>query len=393
MKATTFCAVILWTLIGSTTSVMASGGDPDDHGPGDDLTFTPDQGDWKRPWIWGIGINKYRRIGYVTGSFSGPLLNGEGLPISASCGQSVSVSRGDTTTISGTLVFPGGHSVTASDSHTVSTTIQIDSGDCEECSAYVKFSNVRFRVDEHVAGFVNIDRWKSETEVAPATGRKSVEVTKDCWENLECPDCYDPIVDEPDDEPNSPVTPRPEDDDDDSPPVAITPNGGGLKSNPDMTNNNSSEGSQGLGSGSSGSGDSTDPFAVETRVTSIDMSTIELANGGTVSLPCEMSTSLRTNIIFSIIDPDFAGAIGPVDELHLIGPSGEVYVYDMNSPNPLQGLCPWDINSDGVVDDMDVSVFVDRLASGDLCWLDLNDDGTVDGQDLGEIVSRIGQCF
>ncbi len=57
--------------------------------------------------------------------------------------------------------------------------------------------------------------------------------------------------------------------------------------------------------------------------------------------------------------------------------------------------CPWDVNSDGVVDRLDVIAVNDNMGSckdPDNCPWDVNGDGIVNGRDVAAVATHFGPC-
>ena len=73
--------------------------------------------------------------------------------------------------------------------------------------------------------------------------------------------------------------------------------------------------------------------------------------------------------------------------------SGSVYVFDAAAGAP--GKCPWDVNSDGVVNHHDIVEVVHNLGpcdDPDNCPWDVNGDGTVNGSDVAAVATHFGLC-
>ena len=73
------------------------------------------------------------------------------------------------------------------------------------------------------------------------------------------------------------------------------------------------------------------------------------------------------------------------------GSSGSAYLFDAAAP----GTCPWDINSDGVVNHHDLVEVVRNLGlcdDPDKCPWDVNGDGIVNGRDVAAVAMHFGSC-
>ena len=71
--------------------------------------------------------------------------------------------------------------------------------------------------------------------------------------------------------------------------------------------------------------------------------------------------------------------------------SGSAYLFDAAAP----GNCPWDVNSDGVVNHHDILEVVHNLGlcdDPDNCPWDVNGDGTVNGRDVAAVARHFGPC-
>ena len=71
--------------------------------------------------------------------------------------------------------------------------------------------------------------------------------------------------------------------------------------------------------------------------------------------------------------------------------SGSAYLFDASAA----GMCPWDVNGDGVVNHRDIVEVVHNLGQcddPDNCPWDVNGDGVVDGADVSEVASHFGPC-
>ncbi len=73
------------------------------------------------------------------------------------------------------------------------------------------------------------------------------------------------------------------------------------------------------------------------------------------------------------------------------GASGSAYLFDAGAP----GNCPWDVNSDGVVNHHDIVEVVHNLGmcdDPDNCPWDVNGDGIVNGRDVAAVATHFGLC-
>ncbi len=71
--------------------------------------------------------------------------------------------------------------------------------------------------------------------------------------------------------------------------------------------------------------------------------------------------------------------------------SGSAYLFDAAGP----GMCPWDLDGDGIVDVDDLLEVVHNMGSckdPDNCPWDVNGDGVVDGADVSEVATHFGPC-
>ena len=71
--------------------------------------------------------------------------------------------------------------------------------------------------------------------------------------------------------------------------------------------------------------------------------------------------------------------------------SGSAYLFDAAAA----GMCPWDVNGDGVVNHHDIVEVVHNLGlcdDPDNCPWDVNGDGVVDGADVAEVATHFGPC-
>ena len=71
--------------------------------------------------------------------------------------------------------------------------------------------------------------------------------------------------------------------------------------------------------------------------------------------------------------------------------SGSAYLFDAAAP----GICPWDVNSDNVVDHHDIVAVVHNLGlckDPENCPWDVNGDGIVNGRDVAAVATHFGLC-
>ena len=71
--------------------------------------------------------------------------------------------------------------------------------------------------------------------------------------------------------------------------------------------------------------------------------------------------------------------------------TGSAYLFDAAAP----GMCPWDVNGDGVVDHHDLVEVVHNLGpcnDPDNCPWDVNGDGIVNGRDVAAVATHFGPC-
>ena len=71
--------------------------------------------------------------------------------------------------------------------------------------------------------------------------------------------------------------------------------------------------------------------------------------------------------------------------------TGSAYLFDAAAP----GMCPWDVNGDGVVNHHDLVEVVHNLGpcnDPDNCPWDVNGDGIVNGRDVAAVATHFGPC-
>lgn len=289
--------------------------------------------------------------GTLNGKICLPVSQGDGTPITYSCGLGMSREVGETITVGGSVTMPGG-GIAGVFEKGIAVNHKItfpDAGECQTCAGYLCFSDASLQV-------VKLENRTDEfTIYLPPHGGfqySKIKATPRCWESREscCNAGHDTCCDK--------------------------------STSEEPTGNEEPEG-----------GDEEDENAMSEVFNSITLDLRQLVSQET-GLPANWLSNVDSRDLAAFVYVAEAYMDSAFEYAFVVNADGTAVKFDLGELDPFGAIMPFDVDKNGIVDGADYDFVNDLIGtSGNLCVYDFDGDGIVTDFDATMVAANFGDTW